>query len=170
MHDFLREQILAEHSKPQTMRIVHWIGHDADRLAALMDIFLGSDYRLTQRAAWVVRYIGEGAPELMAAWLPELAARLHRQPLHDAVKRNILNVFEHLDIPESLYDELTESCFTYLADPQEAVAIRCISMSILDKICQKIPELRPELRLLIEEHFEHSSAGFKSRARKILTV
>lgn len=167
-HNFLTEQILAEHSKAQTMRIVRWIGHDADRLAVLMEIFFENEYRLTQRAAWTLRYVGENAPELMAPWLPKMVAQLRQPGIHDAVKRNVLNIFEPLEIPDNLQDELADLCFGYLADSKEALAIRCASMTVLEKICRKEPELKPELRLLIEEHFEHGSAGFKSRAKKIL--
>jgi hypothetical protein len=83
--DFLSGQILAEHSKAQTMRIVRWVGHEADRLAVLMEIFLGNEYRLTQRSAWAVRYVGENAPELMTPWLPVMVAQLRRADVHDAV-------------------------------------------------------------------------------------
>lgn len=166
--DFLTAQILAEHSKAQTMRIVRWIGHDAGRLAMLMEIFLGHEYRLTQRSAWVVRYVNKHAPELMERWLPEMVARLSQTGIHDAVKRNVLNIFEAIEIPDALQDELTDLSFGYLADPQEAVAIWCAAMTILVNICRKIQELKPELRLLIGEHFEHSTAGFKSRGKKAL--
>ncbi len=165
---FLTEQILAQHSKAQTMRVVEWVGHDAGRLETLMEIFLGNEYRLTQRSAWAVRYVSEKAPELMAPWLPKIVARLREPGIHDAVKRNALNVFEPLEIPDNLQDDLADLCFGYLAEPKEALAIRCASMTVLEKICRKIPELKPELRLLIEEHFEHGTAGFKSRARKVL--
>lgn len=168
--DFLIEQILAEHSKAQTMRVVRWVGHDADRLTLLMEIFMGKEYRLIQRSAWAVRYVGENAPELMAPWLPKLVAQLRQPDLHDAVKRNVLNVFEPLEIPENLYDDLADLCFGYLADPHEAIAIRCVAMTVLEKICRNIPELKSELRLIIEEHFEHGTAGFKSRARRILKM
>lgn len=166
--DFLTGQILAEHSKAQTMCVVRWVGHDADPLALLMEIFMGKEYRLTQRSAWAVRYVGENAPELMAPWLPKLVAQLRQPDIHDAVKRNVLNVFEPLEIPENLYDDLADLCFGYLTDPHEAIAIRCVSMTILEKICRDVPELKSELRLIVEEHFEHGTAGFKSRARRIL--
>lgn len=176
--DFLKEQILAEHSKAQTMRIVRWIGHDADRLALLMENFLGNphpvsktggkQYRLTQRSSWAVRYVGENARELVLPWLPKMVAQLRRPGIHDAVKRNVLVVFETLEIPDDLQDELADLCFGYLADPNEAVAIHCAAMTVLEKICRKVPELKPELRLLIEEYYDRSSAGFKSRARNIL--
>ncbi len=166
--DFLTAQILAEHSKAQTMRIVKWVGHDAGRLAVLMDIFLDNEYRTTQRASWAVRYVGENAPELLVPWLPRMVARLRVPGIHDAVKRNVLNVFEPLAIPENLQEELTDLCFGYLADPKEALAIRCASMTILEKTCRHIPELQAELRLLIEEQMDGSTAGFRSRGRRIL--
>lgn len=179
---WLEAQLLAEHSKAQTMRLTQWVGYDADRLAVLMEIFLndpphqplpegrGYAYMFTQRSAWALRYVGEKAPEIMQPWLPRLVENLRRPGLHDAIKRNTLTVIEYLDVPESLEGDLADLCFGYLADPKEAIAIRCTSMSILEKICKRIPELKAELRLLLEDHFEHSTAGFKSRARKILAA
>ncbi|HAD12692.1 MAG TPA: hypothetical protein DCF33_09670 [Saprospirales bacterium] len=177
---WLEAQILAEHSKAQTMSIVRWVGHDAQRLEILMEIFLndppsdplpkgrGYQYLFTQRSAWAVRYVAEKAPEIMQPWLNRLLDNLQKQPLHDAIKRNTLNIFEHLDFPSEFDGLLADQCFNALMDPKEAIAIRCSSMSILEKICRRIPELQPELRLLLEEHLEHGSAGFKSRAKKVL--
>ncbi len=165
---FLVEQLSAEHSKAQTIRLVRWINQDQDRLSHLMDIFLGTDYRLTQRSAWVVRYVGEETPALLVPWLSQLVATLRRPGLHNAVQRNILNIFEHIDLPAVLLDDLADNCFLYLADPQAPIAVRAASITILDKICRQVPELRPEFHLLLEEHMDHATAAFKSRARKIL--
>lgn len=178
--DWLEAQILAEHSKAQTMRIVRWVGHDAERLEILMEIFLneppskplpkgrGYQYIFTQRSAWAVRYVGEQSPEIMATWLPKLIANLRKPNLHDAIKRNTLNVFEPLDFPVELDGDLADLCFGYLADPKEPIAIRCVAMTVLEKICRRVPELKSELRLLLEEQMEHGSAGLKSRAKRIL--
>ena len=166
--DFLIEHLSAEHSKAQTMFLVRWIGHDAERLAALLDVFMGDDYRLTQRSAWVVRYVGEQAPYLLEPRLPQLVAMLRKPDVHPAVQRNVLNVFEAIDMPIAVQDELADCCFQYLADPQAAAALRASAITILDKICQRVPELRPELRLLLEEHWEHGPASFRSRARRLL--
>lgn len=160
--------LLLEHSKLQTMRIVHWIGRDADRLALLMQIFLGNVYCLTQRSALVVRYVGEQQPELMAYYYRSLVDALQHKLVHHAVKRSVLNVFEVIDIPDDCLEDLTDYCFHYLADPQEGIAIRCISMTILEKVCRHIPELKNELQLLIEEHLEFGTAAFKSRAKRVL--
>ena len=165
---FLTEQLLFEHSKPQAQRLADWIGSDSDRFAALMEIFLSARYRLTQRAAWVLVFVAEKSPFLVEPWIPKMVARMREPGVHDAVRRNVVRVLQDIEIPDTVVDELADTCFGYLADPKEAIAIRVFSMTILEKICQKIPELKPELRLLIEEHWEHGSAGFRSRGRKIL--
>jgi len=178
--DWLEAQILAEHSKAQTMRLVHWVGTDATRFQIMMEIFLndppskplpkgrGYQYIFTQRISWVLRYVGEYAPEILAPWLPTLVSVLRRPGLHDAVKRNTLNVFEPLDFPAELDGELADLCFSYLADPKEPIAIRCASMTVLEKICRRVPELKSELQMLLEEHEAHGSAGFRNRAQKLL--
>lgn len=165
--EFLESLLLAEHSKAQTMRIVHWVGQDPAKLACLLDIFMGDQYRLTQRGAWAVRYVGEAQPELMAPWLPKLVEALARPNAHDAVKRNALNVFEALPIPSHLVEALADAVFPLLENPQEAVAIRCAAMTVLDKICQQVPELSPALLLQIEGMQTTGSAGLKSRAKRV---
>lgn len=167
-HQFLSEQLHQEHSKPQALRLADWIGYDAERLVALMDIFLGSDYRLTQRSAWVLQLVARRAPELLEPWLPQMIAKTREPGVHDAVKRNVVRILEDVEIPDAVLDDLADVCFQFLADPKEAIAVRVFSMTVLEKICQKVPELKPELRLIIEEHWEHGTGAFRSRGRKIL--
>lgn len=165
---FLSEQLTLEHSKPQAQRLAAWIGHDAERFAALMEIFLSNDYRLCQRSAWVLSHVAQKSPLLVEPWLPRMVAKMREPGIHDAVKRNVVRLLEDIDIPDAIVDDLADLCFQFLANPHEAIAIRAFSMTVLEKICRKIPELKPELRLLIEEHFEHGTAAFKSRGKKIL--
>lgn len=168
-YSFLREQLLLEHSKAQTLRLAGWVGYDADRVAVLVHIFSRSDELLVQRSAWVLQYVARKAPGLVAPWLPDLVAKMSEPGVHDAVKRNVLRLLEDMPIPEAVEEPLADLCFGFLADPQEAIAVRVFSMTVLEKIVQKFPELKPELRLLIEEHWEHGTAAFRSRGRKVLS-
>ena len=59
----IRQSLLLEHSKPQTMKIVEFIGADEKHFAELMKIFFAGEYRLTQRAAWPLNYCAERHPE-----------------------------------------------------------------------------------------------------------
>ena len=165
--DFITAQLLAEHSKAQTLRLVHWVGADPERVNALMEIFMGSDYRLTQRGAWVVRYVGESHPEALAPWLPQMIGALSKTGQHDAVKRNVLNVFEQIDPPAAQIETLADIAFQFLENPQEPIAIRCAAMTVLARICRTEPDLLPALQLLLENCGEDVSKGMQSRIRKI---
>jgi hypothetical protein len=167
--DFLKDQILFEHSRVQAIRICDWVGKDENRMAILIELFLEEEYRVTQRLAWVIRFIALKNMFILKPHLEILVAQL-RKPVHDAVKRNVLGLFEEIKIPSHLHDELVDLCFIFLANPQEAIVIRIFSMTILSKICKDIPELREELKIIIEDNLEHGSAGFKHRGKKILGV
>jgi len=41
-------------------------------------------------------------------------------------------------------------------------------MSAIANLTANYPEIMPELKLLIEDQLPHQSAGFKSRAKKVL--
>ena len=165
----IRATLLVEHSKANTMKIVHYIGKDQDRFDVLMEHFLANEYRVTQRAAMAVGHAADRHPKLIKKHLKSLLENLHRPDIHDAVKRNTIRLFDkHFDLPEELLGSAAELCFTYLNDPQEAVAVRAFSMGVLYNICQQEPALGNELIMVLEDHLPHGSAGFKSRGKKIL--
>lgn len=165
----LRTAILEEHSKEQVSRIVHWIGPDRARIAALINIFLHDEYRIVQRAAWIVSEVAARHPTLMLPYIPALVGRLEDGDTHIAVKRNVYRLLQHLDLPEAVHSTLLNSCFDALADPGEAAAVRAFAMSILARLALVYPDIGNELKLLIEDQLrEETAPSFLSRARKVL--
>ena len=61
-------------------------------------------------------------------------------------------------------------CFNYLSDPAEALAVKVIAMSVLAKLAPFYPDIITELQLIIEDQFPQQSAGFKSRAKKVMKI
>lgn len=163
----IRYQLLNHNSKENIQAIVEYIGDDAERYAALMDIFLHGESREVQRASWVVGKCGDSYPTLAKPYLPEMIERI-KNPQHNAVQRNVLRLFQYMEIPEELLGETVDSCFTILNDPQAAIACRAFSMTVLYNACLREPLLAEELKATIEIHLEDASAGFKSRGKKIL--
>ncbi len=49
----IRENLLTEHSKVNSLKIADYIDDDAGKFADLMKIFFNEEYRLSQRAAYV---------------------------------------------------------------------------------------------------------------------
>ena len=50
----LKTEIIKEHSKAQTLKIVHHIGSDQKRFDELVKLILENEKIVTQRAAWVM--------------------------------------------------------------------------------------------------------------------
>lgn len=165
----IREAILAEHSKAQTNRIVQFIGNNEQRFEELMNLFLYDEYRVCQRAAWVVSGVGDIYPELLEPYIVKMLENLQNK-VHPAVIRNTVRVLNNIkELPDSSLGLAATLCFQYLETPSVPVAIRVHAMRLLYKISLKEPELKNELRLLIENFMEYESAAFLAAGREILT-
>jgi len=164
----LREEILKEHSKRQANKIVRWVGDDQEKFDELVGLFLKGEYRVTQRAGWPLSNIVIAYPKLISKHLKKLLLNLDHPNLHNAVLRNTLRLLQFVNIPKSLHGLAAETCFRLLNDKKQPVAIHVFSMSVLGNLCMDYPELKQELQLSIEEQLPYGSAGFRSRARKVL--
>src|SRR5215510_365939 len=124
----IREALRVEHSKRQTMKIVRYVGADATRFRELMTIFLGSEYRPTQRAAWAVNYCAEKHPELVKPYLTRLIGLLEKDGGHDAIRRNVARLLQFVEIPERLRGRAYAACYNLVDDPRQPVAVRVFAM------------------------------------------
>ncbi len=164
----LREQILKEHSKAQCSKIVNWVGASQQRFDALFYLFLKDEYRVVQRASWPVSYSVIAHPELITKHWKKLVTNLQKPNLHDAVKRNSIRLLEDINIPKKYQGELMDICFNYLASPNEAIAVKAFSLSVLTNLSGQYPEIIPEIKLLIEDQLPQQTPAMASKAKKFL--
>lgn len=167
MTENLHKELIKGNSRSQTLRIANEIGVDGDQFAALMDLFFCSELRIAQRAASVVSACADQHPFLIEPYLEKLVVNLETET-SDAVKRNTVRILQSQSIPDKLLGQVTEVCFRLLRSRQEPIAVRVFSMSVLLNVVRKIPELRTELVYLLEDELPYGSAGFISRATKVL--
>jgi hypothetical protein len=147
----IKRALLDEHSKKQTMRIVNFIGSDKKRFKKLFDIFLNGEYRVKQRAAWPLGYVSIEYPELIFPHLSKLIEKLRQKDLHPSIPRNILRIFQEIDIPEKHHGRLVDVCIGFITDARAPAAIRAFSMSVAAQICKNYPELSKELQMIFSE-------------------
>ena len=162
------KQLLVEHSRKNTERIVRWIGHDPARVKVVMDVFLGNDPLLTQRAAWVVGVLADDRGYLLTPWLAKLMKKMREPGVHDAARRNVVRALQFVDIPPRLLGEVATVCFDELASPVSPIAVRACAMTVLERVVREVPELARELRLIIEQHLPYGTGAFQSRAKRVL--
>jgi hypothetical protein len=164
----LRKEILKEHSKAQTDKIIRYVGNDAQRFDELINVFLAGPYRVTQRAGWPLSYCVQHHPDFIIPHLKKILDHLKKPSIHDAVKRNTIRLLQFVDIPKKFHAAVASVCFQYLSDTKEPVAVRVFAMSVLGQIARSHPDLKQELKIIIEDNLPYASAAFISRSRKVL--
>ena len=164
----LRETILKEHSKANCRRIVKWVGNDQKRFDELFDLFLNDEYRVVQRAGWPLSYCVEDHPEFIRKHFARLLKNLDKTGIHEAVKRNTVRLLQYADIPEKFHGEVIDICFRYVSSPTEAVALKAFSLTVLQNLAKKYPEIINEIKLVIEERWGYETVAFRTRAKNLM--
>lgn len=164
--------LVAELQKRHTVaiknRIIRYIGSDPRRFGELVKIFLGDNYRLTQWAGWPLSDIVRKHPEMIRPYLRPMLKSVDRPKMHEAVKRNVMRLLQFVDIPANLAGLAFDKAFKLFSDTSEPIAVRVFSMQVMTDVAMKEPELRNEVVIAIEEHLPYGSAGYRSRATRLL--
>jgi hypothetical protein len=164
----LMKLLRAEHSKRQCDRIVAYIGSDKERFAQLIELFFRGEYRITQRAAWPLSFCVRRHPQLIAPFYRQLLDNLGRKDIHVAVVRNTVRLLQDVSIPKRWHGRVMSVCFEFVEDPATPIAVKAFALSILSNLSAEYPEIKGELKTLIESQWEQATPAFRSRARKIL--
>lgn len=163
----LEIQLAKAHSKENATCIAEYIGHDVDRFDALMQLFFHKEYRVSQRAAHAVSHCVDKYPSLIKPYVGQMVEHLQLNP-EVAIRRNTVRLLQEQEIPEAYQGLLVEKCFEYLLSAKETVAVKAFSMTILHNLSKIYPELKPELRIVIEDTIQHGTPGIVNRGNKIL--
>ncbi len=168
----IRQQLSKTHSRANADLVLNYVLADEGRVGDLLKALRDEEITIVQRAAMVVGDLGRARP----AWLRPYNNRLLEMataPAHDAVQRNILRHFSELDladIHEDLEGPLLELAFVLTEEPTVPPGIRVFAMQVVANLCSRYPELKAELRAVLETQLPLTeSPGFRSRAKKILS-
>jgi hypothetical protein len=164
----LREALLKEHSKAQCTKIVNWVGSSQERFDQLFRLFMTDEYRVVQRAAWPVSYCVEAYPTLIKEHFSLLLKNMRNTKAHPAVKRNIVRLLQYVTIPKKYQGIVMDACFNYMADVNEAIAVKASSISVLENLSRLYPEIIPEVKTIIDERWDHETSAFRHRAKRFL--
>ncbi len=164
----LRETILSEHSSANCSRIAKWAGSNQQNFDELFNLFLNNEFPLVQLASWSLSYAAIAHPSLLQKHFGRLVKNLRKPGLHDAVKRNTVRILQDIAIPKKYHGEVMNICFDYIITPGEKPAVKAFSLTVLQHLSKQYPEIKQELKTIIEDRWDLESAAFKSRAKKIL--
>lgn len=164
--ELLRQQI---HFKKHAIAITEFAASSDKNFKDLIDCFLSKDKRVAQRAAWSVSWAAEKYPEMVQPYIGVLVDQLKRKDVHNAIIRNSLRILEDVIIPEKFHGEVMDACFQFLQNRETAIAIKAFALTVLFNLSKIYPDIKNELRIIIEENMEYETAAYRSRGKKILT-
>ncbi len=156
------------HSRAVTDRVVHWVGKSPKRFAELVALAVTGNGAAASRACWALTNSAEVNPHLLEPHFKALVNALGKAGQSEERKRSIVRTLQFVDIPKSQQGKAATICFGFVNDPGEAIAVRCFSISVLERLANQNPGLRHELRLVLEDHLNYGSSGFRSRASRVL--
>lgn len=166
----IRDELLKHpiHLKKDAIAIAAFAILSDENFRALLDCFLSKDNRVAQRAAWSVNWAAQKKPEMIQPYIGTLVDQLKKTDVHDAVIRNSLRVLENLIIPEQFQGEVMDACFIFLQKRDTAIAIKAFALTVVFNLSKIYPEIKNELRLIIQENIAYETAAYQSRGKKIL--
>jgi hypothetical protein len=165
-----RKELEQGQSKTLTSAIVNNVSNSPKKMDELMQCFIDGPFRITQRAAWPMSEIAKKHPNLLFKYYSLLIDLLHQPNKHDAINRNILRAFQFVQIPENHEGKVLDISFQLLNSPDEPIAVKAFSMTVIYNLSKKYPDIIPELRASIDSLMPNASAGIKSRGKKILNA
>ena len=156
-------------SLEQTTIIARLVLLDITMLQELVKLFETGDAKIRTRTAWVLALIGEKSPDILYPFYATLISGICGHDVEDGVKRNVLRILHSQPLEEALHGDVMNVCFNALENSKEPVAIKSFAMGILGDLSLTYPEIKNELKLLIEAGLEQEpTPGYKSKARKVL--
>lgn len=166
----IREELLKHQvqSKALVLQIATYAVDSEILLSELVDCYTSGDTRLAQRAAWSLSWVAQKNPKAIQPYLNIIVSQISKPHAHDAVVRNSLRILEDTYIPEPFHGEVLNACFDFVQKKHTAVAIKAFSLHIIFNLSKLYPEIRNELKLVIQENIEFETAAFRSRGKKLL--
>lgn len=155
---------------------------NASLVKPLMDIVFMVDDKLSTKAAWVFEFVCAKELSLLSPHLDYFIAHLTKIHLDSAVrpiaKVCLLLVEQHYrsslekqtnELTLGQREAITEACFNWLLN-DEKVAPKVYAMQSLFLLGNEFDWIHPELILILEKDYHKQTAGFKVKARHIITA
>lgn len=156
------------YDKKTMVQIVDYVVDDQEIFKEFINLFLSGSRKVAERSSWPLSYCAERCPD----WIhPHIGKLLHYMEESDPLpgtKRNVMRALQFVEIAKRFHAQAINLSFNLLMSPKEPVAVKVFSMTVLARLSEANPELKNELKIVVEDQLPYSSPGFRSRARKVL--
>jgi hypothetical protein len=146
-----------------------WARFIAENDIELNDLLglLDEDRFTILRFLWLTGGLVEFDPERVAPAVPYFFAKRFevKVPNYD---RSLAKFCWLAGIPEEIEGEITNALFQWILDPKVSTSTKSFAVLALFNQTQKYPDLKNELRMVIEDQLDKNGSSFEKRAGKVL--
>ncbi|MBN2595241.1 MAG: hypothetical protein JXR82_00480 [Marinifilaceae bacterium] len=152
--------------KEEARFVARSIAENPAYIKELWDICISNE-KHSWRATWILDKVYDIAPDLVRLYLPQMIEIVPTLS-NESKLRQYLKLISLEPLPSNISGDFINYCFDALISRTSAIAIKVYAMQILYNFSLQEPDIQNELTLVIEEQMENGSAGYCSRARRIL--
>lgn len=121
------------------------------------------------RFSWMLGNLCDLKPALLEPLLPYFfEQRQHINIPH--FNRSLAKMFVHVKLPTALEGPIIDALFEWLADPKAIVTTKHYTLKALLKLAMKYPEIKPELKLIIETQLYKHTKTFDKQLHAALEL
>jgi len=157
-------------SSRQTVDIaVNTIGDNPEVFKKILDFAMEDKKKFAMRAARAIQMSSAKHPELATPYVKDIIKGMSGFKT-GGLKRSMTKMISEMnwDFDEESLGILAETCFKWVNDTNEEIAIKIYSQDILYRISEIYPELKNELIQTLENQIPRSSIAIKTRSWKML--
>ena len=162
----LEVSLLADHSDENRKR---WADYIIKENIPLLDILelLDAEKRVATRFTWMVGDLCEQKPDVVFPAITYFWSKRNEIEITN-YNRSLAKMCWLCGIPEEIEGEAVNELFEWLLDPEVIVSTKNYSLLALGNLTYKYPELKHELRMVIEDQLQKNSIAFEKCAQKVL--
>lgn len=132
----------------------------------LVEIVL-HDRPASLRFIWMIGSLCDLNPKTVEPAVPYFYSQLNKVNFPN-FDRSLAKMFSLCGIPKANEAEVVDLLFKWILDPTITVSTKNYSLDALLKFSKNYPELKNELRLVIEDQLSKNSISFEKHSKRIL--
>ncbi len=166
MKDELIRTLQKDGSSKNLERLAGHIIENKIPLDSLLDL-LDQPRPVPMRFMWMVGGLCVHEPKIVSTCVEKFYLKRNdiKFPNYD---RSLAKMFFHAGIPEELEGEIINELFKWLMDPKISVSTKHYALLTLNNSVIKFPELKTELKVVIEDQLDKNTKAWKKMAIKVL--
>jgi hypothetical protein len=160
---------LGDSSRALSLLTASMVYEKPSLFGVFVELSLMDEKSYAERASRVVCICSHSFPELFRPYCSQVIREL-KNLRSDGAMRNLLKTLAEVPVRLSNKDKtiLLNQCFDYLMSNKYPIAVHVFSMQILYNLSREIPEIGDELSQILLERIPEASAGYRSRAKRIM--